>query len=138
MGDKQKVAKRGGLRNKYGAKAAFGSTGTKYRSILERDRAETLKLHLAAGTIRSLTEQPYVQMAMFHSYKPDFTYVDAQSGIRVFEDTKGVSTDRFRINVKLWRERGPGLLRISRRKGKIWTIEDIMPRTIDEGMWKRK
>lgn len=122
--------------NKYHAKKARGLTsGTLYDSMGERDRAEYLKKQEIDGEISDLSEHPKVHLSKFHSYKPDFTYIE--NGRRVFEDFKGAVTDRFRINCNLWRERGPGVLRITKRQGKYgkFTAKDIHPDTHDETMW---
>lgn len=124
--------------NKYHAKKAVGfTTGKLYDSMGERDRAEWLKKAEQDGEIESLSEHPKVQLTKYHAYKPDFTYLE--NGRRVFEDFKGAETERFRINKKLWKERGPGVLRISKRRGKYGkvTYQDIHPDTYDETLWSQ-
>ena len=121
--------------NKYHAKKAQGYTsGKMYDSMAERDRAEYLKKAEAEGEISHLVEHPKVQLTKYQTYKPDFAYLE--NGRAVFEDVKGAETERFKINVKLWRERGPGVLRISKRQGKYgkWTFKDIHPDTHDASM----
>lgn len=123
-------------RNKFGAVKTRGLTsGKMYDSKAERDRAEWLKEAEAKGEIQNLIEQPKVQLTKFHGYKPDFCY--QENGRLVFEDCKGAVTDRFRINCKLWRERAPGVLRISKRQGKYgkWACKEIRPDTYDDTMW---
>jgi hypothetical protein len=123
-------------RNKFGAFRTKGLTSDKmYDSKAEMNRAEYLKKAELDGEISGLVEQPKVQLARFHAYKPDFTYIE--NGRRVFEDVKGAETERFRINKNLWRERGPGVLRISKRQGRYgkWQYKDIFPDTHDETMW---
>lgn len=122
--------------NKFNAKKARGLTsGTLYDSMGERDRAEYLKKQEIDGEISDLTEHPKVQLTKYHGYKPDFTYLE--NGRRVFEDFKGAETERFRINCNLWREKGPGILRITKRQGKYgrWNAKEIRPDTHDETMW---
>lgn len=124
--------------NKYHAKKALGYTsGKMYDSKAERDRAEYLKAEETEKRIESFQEHPKVNLTKYHPYKPDFVYYE--NSRLVFEDVKGAETDRFRINKQLWRERGPGVLRISKRHGKYgkWTFKDIHPDTIDETMWDR-
>lgn len=124
--------------NKYHAKKAKGWTsGKMYHSSGERDRAEVLKLMEKAGEIEALEEQPKVMMTKYHPYHPDFTYLE--KGRRVFEDFKGAETERFKINCNLWRERGPGVLRITRRRGKYGKVlaKEIYPDTYDESMWEK-
>lgn len=122
--------------NKYNAKKAQGYTsGKMYDSMAERDRAERLKKDETDGEISDLVEHPKVQLTKYQTYKPDFCY--KENGRLVFEDVKGAETERFRINMKLWRERGPGVLRVSKRLGKRgkWTIKDIHPDSYDLTMW---
>lgn len=122
--------------NKFNAKKSRGFTSGKiYDSMAERDRAEYLKKQEQDGEISNLIEQPKVQLTKFHRYKPDFCY--QENGRLVFEDCKGAITDRFRINCNLWRERGPGVLRVSKRQGKYgkWSFKEIRPDTHDESMW---
>ena len=122
--------------NKFNAKKVKGFTSDKiYDSMAERNRAEYLKDMETKGEIEDLREQPKVQLSKYHTYKPDFCYLE--NGRRVFEDHKGAETERFRINVKLWRERGPGVLRITKRRGKYgkFFAKDIHPDQYDESLW---
>lgn len=122
--------------NKYNAKKSQGFTSGKiYDSKAERDRAEYLKAQERDGEIENLIEQPVVQLTKFHRYKPDFCY--KEKGRLVFEDCKGAVTDRFRINCNLWRERGPGVLRISKRQysSSKWGFKEIYPDSYDDRMW---
>lgn len=122
--------------NKFHAQKAKGFTSGKiYDSKAERDRAEWLKEAETKGEIENLIEHPVVQLTRFHKYKPDFCYIEG--GRLVFEDVKGAVTDRFRINCNLWRERAPGILRITKRlySSSKWSSKEIRPETHDEGMW---
>lgn len=122
--------------NKYNAKKAQGFTsGKMYDSKAERDRAEYLKKVETDGEVSDFMEHPKVQLTKYQTYKPDFVYME--NGRLVFEDVKGAETERFKINIKLWRERGPGVLRISKRQGKYgkWTFKDIHPDAHDASMW---
>lgn len=122
--------------NKYHAQKTRGLTsGVMYDSKAERDRAEYLKKAEQDGEISALSEHPKVQLTKYQTYKPDFVYTE--NGRLVFEDVKGAETERFKINKKLWRERGPGVLRISKRLGKYgkWQFKDLHPDTYDATMW---
>jgi hypothetical protein len=137
----RKFGKKG---NKFGAKKArlFGSLRL-YDSGAERDRAADLRLMEKGGLIVLLEEQPFVQLTLYHSYHPDFVYWEkTREGRRlIFEDVKGASTERFIINCRLWHERGPAVLRITRRAGrdKNWShVKEIMPDKIDAKMWKSR
>ena len=108
-----------GKRHKYGAKKAgslvFG--GRVFDSKAERDRAEQLYRMELDGEISELGLQPVIAVAKYVNYKPDFVYIEASTGVRVWEDVKGVETEGFRIKKNLWRENGPGPLHITKRKG---------------------
>ena len=122
--------------NKYNAQKTKGFTsGRMYDSKAERDRAEFLKVDETEGRISAFSEQPKVTLTKFHTYKPDYVYLENDR--LVFEDCKGVESDRFKINKKLWRERGPGVLRVSKRAGKYgkWQFKDLHPEIIDPSMW---
>ena len=101
--------------NKYGAnKTMFG--GRIYDSAAEADRAAELVLLFKAGEIGGWSQQPRVELVAGIFYRPDFAYIER--GRLIFEDVKGVATDRFRIICKLWREFGPGLLRVTKRRSR--------------------
>lgn len=61
---------------------------------------------------RTLKVHPSVELVAGIRYKPDFSFVEA--GRLVFVETKSDSTkgERFPTVKKLWREFGPGTLRI--------------------------
>ena len=44
--------------------------------------------------------------------------VERSKGRRVYEDVKGVMTERFRIICQIWRHHGLGPLRITKRDGR--------------------
>jgi len=112
-----------------------------YDSGAERDRAQELKLLERAKAIRNLDEQPIIQMTKYHTYRPDFAYQRKGEVAWVFEDVKGAKTERFVINCRLWKERGPGILRTIERKGKIqpFKITDVInPDITDESMYQQR
>lgn len=122
--------------NKYGAKKTPGLTSSKmYPSALERNRAEYLKAMQADKEIEHYEEQPRVWLAKYHSYHPDFVYMEG--GRWVFEDAKGAETERFHINCNLWREKGPGVLRISKQGKRGFRYRDIHPDIYDFSLWRR-
>ena len=110
--------------NKYHAERTCG-----YASKLEATRAQQLRLLERAGAIRNLKEQPVVHLSAAEiRYRPDFAYEEKLgSGWRlVYEDTKGVETERFKIIKKLWAHYGPGVLRVSvRERGEIKMRQEI-------------
>ena len=115
--------------NKYGAKRAKGyTTGKMYDSTAERDRAEILNLMQKTGEISDLKEQTVIELMIGVKYRPDFDY--EEKGRRVYEDVKGVMTERFRIIIAIWRHHGPGPLRITKRAkygGKFAVVKTVYP-----------
>ncbi len=100
--------------NKYGAKSAHCAQGHFHPSTGESNRCDTLHLIARAGEIKGLEVHPTITLVEGMKYKPDFLYTE--NGKRIYEDFKGVSTDRFRIICKLWPYHGTGTLRISGAK----------------------
>jgi len=98
-----------------------------YASRIEAERADQLALLERAGAISNVTYNKSVQLGPDRKYKPDFRYV--QNGQTIWEEVKGVETDRYRDNKKLWRKYGPGLLRIVKRGtgGRLVVTEEIVP-----------
>lgn len=97
--------------NKYGA-IKTEVDGIKFDSRAEANRYKELKLMLAAGVIRNLKLQPgftlqegfrYKGKKMIAiKYKADFMYIEADSGLKVVEDVKGMQTPVFKIKHKLF------------------------------------
>lgn len=85
-----------------------------YDSGAERARARELDGLQKAGKIKDLREQTAVHLAPGVNYKTDFDYVEA--GRRVYEDVKGPESERFGILCALWKQFGPGPLRILKRQ----------------------
>lgn len=118
---------RGQRANKYGAKRTLGWGGRMYDSRAERDYRTELALREAAGDVREIFEQPVVELVAGITYRPDFRFYElysrsthqfVETGWRkIFVDVKGVETDVFRLKAKLWRQFGPGPLRIVKRRG---------------------
>ena len=131
------IPKRG---NKFHAKKSRLPGGLRlYDSGAERDRAQELKLLERARAIRELEEQPCVQLTRYHDYRPDFAYKRKGETVFVFEDVKGADTERFIINCRLWRERGPAELHITKRQGKasrFYAGKTIVPDTVDPTMYE--
>lgn len=104
-----------GKKNKFNAVKAFG-----FDSQLERRRFEYLTMAESAGKISDLHRQTSVELEPDIKYKTDFDYIE--DGRRVWEDTKGVITDRFRLLCKIWRLHGPGPLRVVKISKNGWVI----------------
>lgn len=103
-------------RHKYNAVRAVGDSGRAYDSTAERDRANDLRLLVAAGDIHALEDPaPRILLMPGLYYKPDFGYVDVLLG-HVYEDVKGVETERFRVICKVWAQVGPVPLLVTKRQ----------------------
>lgn len=112
--------------NKLHAVRAPGLTSSRmYASTAERDRAEELRLLERAGAIQNLQEQVTVDLGI--RYRADFVYLER--GRIVFEDVKGIVMQRFRDVCTLWRTRGPGVLRVTKRakRGRSFVIVREIP-----------
>lgn len=86
-----------------------------YDSGAERARAIELDTLQKAGKIRDLREQTVVELTRGIRYKTDFDYFEL--GRQVFEEVKGPVSERFRMLCHLWKQFGPGPLRILKRPG---------------------
>lgn len=110
--------------------------GRSFQSKIERDRAEELCLLLRGKQIRNLKFQPRVCFdlgTVKRHYKPDFYYEERLAPRRfspVWEEVKGFESDRYKLNKRLWRTMGPGLLRVVKRgrdkRLRVW--EEIRPK----------
>lgn len=114
--------------NKYGAKKAVGWTGQLFDSTAERDRFEQLRLLMLAGEIQDLRTQTRVELEPDIFYRTDFDYMEL--GRQVYEEVKGVETERFRLLCKIWKLHGPGPLRVLKRSRSTLpfkTVRTILP-----------
>ena len=104
-------------------------TGKKaYDSKLERNYHKELLLQEKAGFIRDVRQWPSVELLPDIRYKPDFYFIECESGREVWVDTKGVIGERYRIIKKIWRLFGPGVLQEvmqQRYPLKGWGIKEI-------------
>ncbi len=101
-------------------------TGKKaYDSKLERDYHIVLSLREKAGEIRNVRQWPSVELLPDIRYKPDFYFVECDSGREVWVDTKGVIGERYRIIKKIWRLFGPGVLQEVMQSRNGWAIKEI-------------
>lgn len=92
-------------RSKYGNRRVRFE-GMMFDSILERDRFVFLRGEQDKGLIFGLERQVEyalrVDGRLICSVVPDFRYHLKPSGMRVVEDTKGVTTPEWRIKAKLF------------------------------------
>ncbi len=120
--------------NKYHAKPVREG-GRFYASTAERDYHDELKLREQAGDVRNIVVQPPVSLVASITYRPDYKF--DERGLRpdawrtIWVDVKGVMTREFLLKLKLWREFGPGPLRIVQRKGRraqFMTTREVYPK----------
>jgi hypothetical protein len=120
--------------NKYHARSVREG-GRFYASGAERDFHAELVLRELAGDVRGIVCQPVVELVAGIKYRPDYYYeergLDARHWRPVWIDVKGVMTREFLLKCKLWREFGPGPLKIVQRKGRrarFQTTREILPK----------
>ena len=116
--------------NKYHARKALFQ-GRLYDSTAERDYAHELDILMRAGEIFDLDTQPRIELEPGVFYKPDFSFTE--HGRRVYVDVKGVETERFSLICRIWRNWGPGPLRIVKRSARnrgFMVVREIMPRAV--------
>lgn len=95
-------------RHKYGAQR----TGN-FSSKLESAVHDILVLRERAGEITDIKCQVQVELSAAKIiYKPDFSYVDIQTGVTRYAEAKGFVTPEFNLKKRLWKAYGPGPLEI--------------------------
>lgn len=97
-------------------------TGQSFDSTSEEHRFRELQLLEQAGEISALVlHPPPIRLTTYVHWKVDFTYTEA--GRQVWEDWKPRPMERHEVvYCKLWKEFGPGLLRITGRKAGTKTV----------------
>lgn len=139
------------MSNKYGAKKSVGLfSGRMYDSGAERDRADELHSMEHASEIYGLVEQPRIELVPGKFYKPDFAYQPLTVTMRdghsypvttptelVYEDVKGVETERWRLIKGLWPYLGPGDLHMLKRAGRDreWRVKVISSYGTRDALW---
>lgn len=108
-----------GQRDKFNIKRVDGPDGSQYRSGLEREYHQELRIREKVGEIGDIRREPQVYFEIngvrICGYKPDFTYFDFKLGIQIWDECKGAATDRiegWHLRQNLWRALGPGPLRV--------------------------
>lgn len=96
---------------KYGNRKTVAD-GIKFDSRAEAERYKELKLMEKGGKIKDLVLQPEFLLQDKFKYRgkteravryiADFKYFDAEKGVYVVEDVKGMETEVFRIKRKLF------------------------------------
>lgn len=98
-------------------------------SGLERSYLLELQLRESAGDIADLVIKPRLELFQGFFYKPDFAFVEEprRRARRVWVDTKGPTSQRWRDVCKAWKVFGPGpLLEVKRgRNGGFVVTREI-------------
>lgn len=93
----------------------------------ENDRIRDLTSMQNARKIKDLREKTVVELVPGISYCTDFDYL--LKGRRVYENVTGITSERFRMIMKLWRLFGPGPLFLVKRKDRTrpFQVTRIIP-----------
>ena len=91
--------------------------GRTFASKAEMYRFQVLSARQEAGDISNLKCQPTVHILGNIKYRPDFHYMDHDEGQELYEDVKGIITDRFRFIMRLWPYLGEIPLIVSKHRG---------------------
>ena len=114
-------------RSKYRSKPTIYN-GVRYASKAEAARACEFDFLLRAGHILLWIGQPTIRLGVPENvYRPDFLVIPTE-GLPWFEDVKGVETQKFRRDKKLWARYGKLPLRII-TGGR--TVEVIEPSSVE-------
>ena len=114
--------------DRYGVKAVKRA-GESYRSKFENTVHGLLKRQEEDGEITILGRevQVYLHEARF-IYTPDFHCLDIKTNEEFFAEAKGVETDTWRRNYRLWKFHGPAPLRIYKgNHGYPKLVETVIP-----------
>lgn len=104
--------------------------GYSFASKGEASLFEELKFMEKSGLIYDLKCQDTVYLTYARIiYKPDFSYTDAETLKKEYAEFKGFETPEWRIKLRLWKEYGPGKLKIFKGSyKKIYLEETIAPK----------
>lgn len=98
--------------HKYSAKKV-DLDGRSFGSKLEAAVYGILKLFERAGEIRDIECQVQVELSAAKIvYKPDFRFLDVNSGRTEYAEAKGFETPEWRLKRRLWKAYGPGPLHV--------------------------
>ena len=95
-----------------------------HQSTLEAARCTELHVMLRAGLIRDLQAHPQVRLECLGAkgepvchYLADFCYTDVATEEVIYEDTKGIKTDVYRIKAALLKQQGIEIQEVTRVRG---------------------
>ena len=121
------------MKNKYGAKKCQlpHVPGIWFDSQLERALYLILEQEQLAGLIKELKHHPGTVFLCEcrTQFRPDFVYIDAKTGERVWAESKGFPTAKWPLVKKHWKLCGPGKLHIYMGSHKyLKLVETIDPK----------
>jgi len=102
--------------------------GYSFASKAEAELFDMLKAQQDSGEISDLACQVCVYLTESRIlYKPDFAFTE--NGQTIHAEMKGFETDTWRIKRRLWKNYGPGPLRVYKKaNGMIYLAEEIIPK----------
>jgi hypothetical protein len=100
--------------------------GYSFASKLEAALYQQLKLLQRSGEFESIKVQDHVYLTDARiQYIADFKTV-SKDGEEIWHEAKGFETPTWRIKRRLWREYGPGKLRVYKQSGtRLFMFEEI-------------
>jgi len=116
-------------KTKYGAKKTERA-GQSFGSKLEAAVFEMHRLMQLAGEIKELKAQESVYLTEARiQYIADLSFIDVKSAEKIWAEAKGFETDVWRIKRRLWKEYGPGALRVYKGSHRSFKLhEEIIPK----------
>lgn len=117
------------------ARRKYGNSKTEYAghwfdSKLEQALFTLLSLEERAGRISSLSHQPgtvFLSAARIQ-YRPDFRFINLETGLVEYAESKGFPNDKWPLKKKLWKFYGPGILHIYQGTAtNLRLVETIIP-----------
>ena len=98
-----------------------------FASKFEAAIYQWLKLREANGEITDIKCQETIYLTEAKIiYKPDFSYIDNKTEIRIYAEAKGYETTDWRIKRRLWQFYGPGSLEIYKGSAKSFSLHETL------------
>lgn len=113
-------------RHKYNAKACKAKDGQGFRSQLERDVYETLKLMERAKVIKNIRREQSIQLTPSIKHKLDFIVTDAATERDYGIEAKGAVDASWSIKRRLYADFGPFEIQVWKRAGKKVDIVEVI------------
>ena len=115
-------------KHKYGAKRVEYDHHS-FASQLEAALYKWLKLREQNGEIRDIKAQEAIYLTDARiMFKPDFSYVENDTNLKIFAEAKGMETSDYRIKRRLWKAYGPAPLQVYKGSAKNFKLfETVVP-----------